>query len=130
MHLSNPLSDRNDGASLDTNAAILLLQGRNPYTDSRILDVARKFSIQPIWTTPLRLGQFAYRSDYPTGVDFRSAFDTDMKSGASVEFESRVSYPALSFLTLVPFVLLKHYNVLPFYLLSYVLIIWASGSFI
>ena len=39
------------------------------------------------------------------------------------EFESKVSYPALSFLTLVPFVIFKNYNVLPFYLLSYLLLV-------
>src|SRR5450432_2681828 len=32
----------NDGTSLDTNAAMLLLEGRNHYTDSNMLDLARK----------------------------------------------------------------------------------------
>ncbi|MEO6893174.1 MAG: glycosyltransferase 87 family protein [Ktedonobacteraceae bacterium] len=113
----------NDGTSLDTNAADLLLHGRNPYTDSSILDIVRRFSIQPTWTTPLRAGQFANRLDYPTQNEFQAALDTALKSGQAPEFESRVSYPALSFLTLVPFVLLHNYNVLPFYLLSYLLLI-------
>jgi hypothetical protein len=115
----------NDGTSLDTNAAVLLLQGRNPYADSNILDVARRFPIQPSWTTPLRRGQFAHLIDYPTPSDFQTVLDTDLKSTSNdaPEFESKVSYPALSFLTLVPFVLVKDYNVLPFYFLSYLLLV-------
>jgi len=118
-----PLSYANDGASLDTNAAILLLQGRNPYTDSNIIDVARRFSIHPDWTTPLRQGQFDGRLDYPTLSEFQSVMDRALKTGHAPELESRVSYPALAFLPLVPFALLKLYNVLPFYLLTYLLII-------
>ena len=109
----------NDGTSLDTNAAILLLEGHNPYTDSTMIGLARRFPIQPEWTTPLRVGQFAHRLDYPSQSDLQSTLDTDLKAGSMPEFESKVSYPALSFLTLVPFALVKDYNVLPFYLLSY-----------
>ena len=113
----------NDGTSLDTNAAELLLQGRNPYTDSSMLDVARKFQIHPDWTTPLRQGQFAGRLDYPTSTELQTVLDTDLKAGKAPEFESKVSYPALSFLTLVPFIWFKDYNVLPLYFLSYLLLI-------
>src|SRR6266516_984000 len=113
----------NDGTSLDTNAAVLLLEGRNPYTDSNMLDLARSFPIQPNWTTPLQRGQFANRLDYPTLVEFQTVLDTDLKSGIAPEFESKVSYPALSFLTLVPFAWFNDYNVLPFYLLSYLLLV-------
>src|SRR5216117_1023943 len=112
----------NDGTSLDTNAAVLLLHGKNPYTDSNMLDLARHFSIQPNWTTPLQRGQFANRIDYPSEVDFQTVLDTDLKAGTAPEFESKVSYPALSFLTLVPFVFFHDMNVLPFYLLSYLLL--------
>jgi uncharacterized membrane protein len=113
----------NDGTSLDTNAAMLLLEGRNPYTDSNMLDLARKFLPQPDWTTPLRVGQFADSLDYPTLTELRSVLDTDLKAGKAPEFESKVSYPALSFLTLVPFALFKNYNVLSFYVLSYLVLI-------
>ncbi len=78
----------NDGTSLDTNAAILLLQGRNPYTDSNMLDLARRFPIQPDWTTPLRQGEFTNRLDYPTLTELQSVLDTDMKAGTAPEFES------------------------------------------
>lgn len=113
----------NDGTSLDTNAAMLLLEGRNPYTDSNMLDLARRFPIQPNWTTPLMKGQFANSTDYPTMTDFQTVLDTDLKAGTAPEFESKVSYPALSFLTLVPFAWFKDYNVLPLYLLSYLVLV-------
>ncbi|HEY3991770.1 MAG TPA: glycosyltransferase 87 family protein [Ktedonobacteraceae bacterium] len=121
-----PPAYSNDGTSLDTNAARLLLNGENPYTSSSILDIARRFHIEPGWTTPLRLGQFAGRFDYPSSVDIRSAFDTALKANNAPEFESRVSYPALSFLSLVPFVFLKISNVLPFYALSYLVLVWLA----
>ncbi len=113
----------NDGTSLDTNAAILLIEGRNPYTDSSMIDLARRFPIQPDWTTPLRQGQFKYRVDYPSTSDLQSVLDTDLRAKNMPEFESQVSYPSLSFLTLVPFVAFNDYNVLPFYLLSYLLLV-------
>src|SRR5437773_5886043 len=113
----------NDGTSLDTNAAILLMQGHNPYTDSNIINVVREFPIEAYWTTPLRVGQFADRLEYPTASDFRSVLATDLKAGFAPEFESKVSYPALSFLTLVPFIWLNIYNVLAFYLLCYIVIV-------
>lgn len=116
----------NDGTSLDTNAAQLLLAGQNPYTSSNILDVAGRFNIQPNWTTPLRVGQFAGMLDYPSEMDFRSTFDTDKKADHAPEFESKVSYPALSFLTLVPIVFFKLGSVIPFYILSYILLVWLA----
>ena len=113
----------NDGTSLDTNAAILLVEGHNPYTDSNIINVVREFPIEAYWTTPLRVGQFANRLDYPSSSDLRSVMATDLKSGFAPEFESKVSYPALSFLTLVPFIWLNIYNVLAFYLLCYFVLV-------
>lgn len=119
-----PPAYTNDGTSLDANAARLLLAGHNPYSTSSILDIARYFPIQPEWTTPLRVGQFTGRLDYPSIVDFRSTFVTALKAGKAPEFESRVSYPALAFLTLLPFTLANLPNVLPFYLASYLLLVW------
>lgn len=113
----------NDGTSLDTNAAMLLLQGRNPYTDSSILDVARHFFISPDWTTPLRQGPFSHFLDYPSSSDIHVAFAQALRSGTAPEFESRVSYPALAFLSLVPFALFHHSNVLPLYLASHLLLV-------
>jgi len=113
----------NDGTSLDTNAAILLTQGRNPYTDSNMPELLRRFYIIPTWTTPLRQGQFANRLDYPSDAELQSVLNTSLKAGDVPEFEAKTDYPALSFLTLVPFVMTGNYNVLPFYLLCYLLLV-------
>lgn len=118
----------NDGTSLDTNAAMVLLQGQNPYIDSNMVHIARLFAIDPTWTTPLRQGQFANRLNYPSPVEIRTVFDTDMKSGVAPEFESKVSYPSLSFLTLVPFIWVGIYNVLPLYMLSYIALVAIGWS--
>ena len=118
-----PAQFYNDGNTLDINAAFLLMQGRNPYTDSNIMDLVRRFPIQSNWTTPLRQGQFANRLDYPTNGELQTAINNDLKTGQAPEFESKVSYPALSFLTLLPFAWLNDYNILPFYLLCHLLLI-------
>lgn len=118
----------NDGTSLDTNAAILLLQGRNPYTDSNMPDLLRRFYILPSWTTPLREGQLANRLDYPSDAELQSVLNTSLKAGDVPEFEAKTDYPALSFLTLVPFVMIGNYNVLPFYLFCYVLLVIVAWS--
>lgn len=118
----------NDGTSLDTHAAMLLLQGRDPYADANMVHMARLFALEPDWTTPLRVGQFANRLNYPSLVELRTVFDTDMKAGQAPEFEARVSYPALSFLTLVPFIWLGSYNVLPFYLFCYLALVALGWS--
>ena len=120
---STPPLYTNDGTSLDANAAALLLQGRDPYTDSDIVHLVRQFPIEPYWTTPLRVGQFANRLDYPSPSELRSVLDTDLKAGHAPEFESKVSYPALSFLTLVPYLWLNITNVLSFYLLCYLVLV-------
>ena len=113
----------NDGTSLDENAAIQLLQGHNPYTASNLVQIIRNFNISPDLTTPLRQGQFANRLNYPSPIDMMSVYATSSKSGQLPEFESKVSYPALSFLSLVPFVWLGISNVLPLYLLCYIALV-------
>ena len=113
----------NDGTSLSLNAAMLLLRGQNPYADSNIVVVAQHFAIEPSWTTPLRENQFAGRLEYPSTSDLQAAFNSALKTGDAREFESKVSYPALSFLILVPFLLLPYHNVFPFYLICYLLLI-------
>ncbi|HLG77002.1 MAG TPA: glycosyltransferase 87 family protein, partial [Ktedonobacteraceae bacterium] len=118
-----PLEFSNDGTVLDINAASALLRGQNPYSNPTLSGQARNHED---WTTPLRLGQFKGRLDYPTRNEMRRVLDADLASGHSVEFESKVSYPAFSFLTLVPFAFFKHSNVLPLYLLSHLLLIVAA----
>lgn len=115
-----PLQFSNDGTVFDTNAATLLLKRENPYSHPALSSVAQHHED---WTTPLRLGQFKGMLDYPTSAELDKVLNDDLKTGKWVEFESKVSYPAFSFLTLVPLVLVKDDNVLPVYLLSHLLLI-------
>jgi Glycosyltransferase family 87 len=121
--LQHPPQYWNDGTSLDANAAYLLLEGRNPYTDSSLTQLAQRFSIHSDWTTPLRTDRFANRLDYPTKAEIQDAFTSALQTGNTREFEDKVSYPALSFLPFLPFALLNLDNVFPFYLVCYLLIL-------
>lgn len=97
----------NDGTTLDHYAAQQLLEGHNPYVTTNIVSAVRFLGQDPEHTTPLRQGAFADRSptNYPSPDELRAVFQQrEQGSGAAVEFESRVSYPALAFLPLVPFV--------------------------
>jgi hypothetical protein len=97
----------NDGTTLDHYAAQQLIEGHNPYVASNIVDAVRFLHQDAAFTTPLRQGEFASRApgDYPTEAERRAVFARHADHpGGPVEFESRVSYPALAFLPLVPFV--------------------------
>jgi hypothetical protein len=97
----------NDGTTLDHYAAQQLLDGHNPYATSNIVDAVRYLHQDAAFTTPLRQGVFGSRApgDYPSEAERRAVFDQQAGyPGGPVEFESQVSYPALAFLPLVPFV--------------------------
>ena len=97
----------NDGTTLDHYAAQQLLDGHNPYATSNIVDAVRYLHQDAAFTTPLRQGVFASRApgDYPSEAERRAVFVQQAgHPGGPVEFESQVSYPALAFLPLVPFV--------------------------
>ncbi len=98
----------NDGTTLDHYAALMLLHGKDPYEASSMAAAAHTLHQQGEFTTPLRLGPLADVSwlDYPQRDALRALMNAapDYPASASPEFESHVSYPALAFLALVPFV--------------------------
>jgi hypothetical protein len=98
----------NDGTTLDHYAAQQLLAGHNPYVTSDIVAAMRALHQDPANITPLRQGAFASTSptDYPSKDELRAVFAQQPVGNpdAVSAFESRVSYPALAFLPLVPFV--------------------------
>ena len=95
----------NDAIALNACAARLVLQGRNPYTDLDLFSCYRSLGIGPDRTTPLRRGLFADEVIYPSDDELDRAWDLRSRGeGANEEFVWRPSYPALSFLPLVPFV--------------------------
>lgn len=98
----------NDGATLDQYAAQQLLAGHNPYETTDIVAAINQYQQPKSYTTPLRNGPFAGRAwtDYPSAAERASAFDTQRAGDprAIRGFETRLSYPAMAFLPLVPLV--------------------------
>jgi hypothetical protein len=98
----------NDGATLDQYAARQLLEGHNPYGATDIVAAIKRYHQDYSYTTPLRTGPFANRAwtDYPSADERRAAFETQMAGDPSAVtgFETKLSYPALAFLPLVPLI--------------------------
>ncbi|HET9110721.1 MAG TPA: glycosyltransferase 87 family protein, partial [Ktedonobacterales bacterium] len=106
----------NDGATLDQYAARQLLAGHNPYVTTNIVSAIHSYHQPPQYTTPLHTGPFAGRSltDYPSASERTAAFNA---SPDGQGFEGKLSYPALAFLPLVPFVWAGAPNATPLTLL-------------
>lgn len=96
----------NDAIALNECAARLVLEGRDPYASLDIFDCYARLGIGADRTTPLRRGQFADVVVYPTDDQLDAAWAQRERDGENVEFVTRPSYPALSFLLITPFVAL------------------------
>jgi len=95
----------NDAIALNECAARLVLQGRDPYTDLDVFSCYDSLAIGPDRTTPLRRGLFANDVIYPSDEELDAAWDLRSRGvGVNQEFVWRPSYPALSFLFLLPVV--------------------------
>ncbi len=93
----------NDGATLDQYAAQQLLDGHNPYVTTTITSAVAYYHQRGEYTTPLHAGPFAGRAltDYPSADERAAAFKASPNGQG---FEGKLSYPALAFLAVVPFV--------------------------
>lgn len=97
----------NDAIALNDCAARLALEGRNPYASLDIFDCYARLGIGADRTTPLKRGDFADVVVYPTDAELDETWARRVSGeGANVEFVSRPSYPAMSFLLITPFVAL------------------------
>ncbi len=96
----------NDAIALNDCAAQLVLDGRDPYASLDIFDCYAHLGIGADRTTPLQRGEFADVAVYPTDDQLDAAWALRAREGGNVEFVSRPSYPALSFLLIIPFVAL------------------------
>ena len=95
----------NDAIALNECAARLVLQGRDPYTDLDVLACYGGLGLGPDRTTPLRRGAFADVPIYPSDDQMDRVWDQRASGiGTNDEFVWRPSYPALSFLLLIPVV--------------------------
>ncbi len=123
-----PATYANDGTTIDHYAAMQLLQGHDPYEYSNILHAMNLLNQPRIFATPLRVGAFAKRGwlAYPSANALRSVAIAAEPNGPAPEFESHVSYPAFSFLALIPFVFAGMPNVVIFSLLSLVFMLWLA----
>ena len=97
----------NDAIALNECAARLVLQGRDPYTDLDVFACYQSLGIGPDRTTPLRSGAFANVAIYPSDDQMDQVWDERANGiGTNEEFVWRPSYPAVSFLALLPVVAL------------------------
>ncbi|MDQ2911733.1 MAG: hypothetical protein M3T56_00565 [Chloroflexota bacterium] len=93
----------NDAIALNQCAASLVLQGRDPYTDLDVFACYASLGIGPDRTTPLRRGAFADVAIYPSDDQMDQVWAERASGiGTNDEFVWRPSYPALSFLALLP----------------------------
>ena len=95
----------NDAIALNECAARLLLSGRDPYATLDIVACYGALGIGADRTTPLRRGEFSAVEVYPSDATLDRAWAL-RQDGGNVEFVTRPSYPALSFIALLPFVAL------------------------
>jgi len=97
----------NDAIALNDCAARLLLAGRDPYTDLSLFDCFAGLGIGADRTTPLRRGRFADVALYPSDDQLDAAWAArSADPAANVEFEERLSYPALSVVLIAPWIAL------------------------
>jgi hypothetical protein len=96
----------NDAIALNDCAARLVLQGKDPYASLDIFQCYGSLQIGADRTTPLKRGEFADVTVYPTDDQLDDTWVERRDRGGNVEFVTNPSYPALSFLLLVPFVAL------------------------
>ena len=95
----------NDAIALNECAARLVLQGRDPYTDLDLFSCYGRLAIGADRTTPLRRGLFEDDVIYPSDAELDAAWELRSRGvGVNEEFVWRPSYPALSFLFLLPVV--------------------------
>ena len=96
----------NDAIALNECAARLLVNGQDPYVSLDIFQCYDSLDIGADRTTPLRRGEFADVTVYPTDDQLDRTWLVRRADGGNVEFVSNPSYPALSFVLLIPFVAL------------------------
>jgi hypothetical protein len=95
----------NDGTALSQQATENLLEGKEPYENANIITAVTKFNGAVARITPLKLGRFSNIFPYPTLEQINQLWDEALQNPSQlpIEIESRVCYPAGSFLLQAPF---------------------------
>jgi hypothetical protein len=96
----------NDGTALCQQAAENLLDGKEPYTNANIVTAFSEFNGTYDRLTPLQVGRFADAFPYPSMEQIQDVWDDALQNPSQPppEIESRVCYPAGSFLLITPFI--------------------------
>ena len=107
QHSSDWTPYHNDAIALNECAAQLFLEGRDPYQELDVFTCYARLGIGADRTTPLRQGLFARDGFYPSDDELDTVWTSrSHESAQNVEFESKPSYPALSFVLIAPWVAL------------------------
>ena len=98
----------NDGTALSQQAVENLLDGKNPYAHANVIQALLKYEGAYDRVTPLRVGAFSEVFPYPQNSQLQQVWEKAIRtpSQSPPELESRVCYPAASFLLPAPFVFL------------------------
>ncbi len=98
----------NDATALSQQATENLLASKNPYTNANIVEALIKYHGEYDRVTPLRLGAFSDVFPYPSNEQLQAVWNKAIQNPTQppVEYESRVCYPAVSFLLPAPFIYL------------------------
>jgi len=122
----------NDATAMSHQASETLLEGENPYTEANIIAALEKHPAATV--TPLRQGDFAEVFPRPSQEQLKEVLSEARESGngAPEELESKVSYPAGSFLFQTPLVALGLEDLRIFYLICAVaagsIVLWRAPS--
>ena len=96
----------NDATALSQQAVENLLNGQNPYTHANIVEALSKYNGAYDRVTPLRVGTLSNVFPYPSNNQLEQLWNKAIQNPSQVptELESRVCYPAASFLLPAPFI--------------------------
>jgi hypothetical protein len=96
----------NDATALSHQAALNLLDSKNPYAISNIVTATIEFHGTSDKLTPLREGSFANIFPYPNSGQLEQLWQNAKKDPSRIppEIESKFNYPAGSFLLPAPFI--------------------------
>ncbi|MBI2832067.1 MAG: DUF2029 domain-containing protein [Chloroflexi bacterium] len=95
----------NDSTALTHQAADNFINGKNPYASANIISASLRFGGSHSKVTPLRQGRFEDAFPYPTDEQLKEVWKDGVNNPQHVppELESRLNYPAGSFLLPAPF---------------------------
>jgi hypothetical protein len=96
----------NDGTALCQQAAENLLAGKEPYANANIVTAFSKYNGTYDRLTPLQIGRFAEAFPYPSMDQLEAVWNEALENPSQPppEIESRICYPAGSFLLIAPFI--------------------------